>query len=66
MVEFIILAVLIGVITSHSPEEWKEIIDNIEEQSLVLNNDCLIMFPSITFRGGAFFYAKKCQDYLVV
>ena len=31
MVEFIILAVVIAFVSSHSPEEWKEIIDNIEE-----------------------------------
>ncbi len=31
MVELIILAIVIAFVTSHTPEEWKEILDNIEE-----------------------------------
>lgn len=31
MVELIILAIAFAFVSSHSPEEWKEILDNIEE-----------------------------------
>lgn len=28
---FVLFALLLGVVTGHTPEEWKELINNIEE-----------------------------------
>jgi hypothetical protein len=31
MLTFIIISVAVAIVTAHSPEEWKEILNNVEE-----------------------------------